>query len=239
MAEQNLYKNIARYYDLIYQAKDYQSESEALKYIIKKYKRSDGKELLDVACGTGQHLRYLKRDFNCTGIDLNPRMLEIAERKYPSLTFKRADMINFSMGKQYDVITCLFSSIGYVKTYANLKKTINNFVKHLKTGGVLIVEPWFTKKVFRDGHHHADLYKDDRIAIARVAYSKSHRNLGVIDMIYTISEKGKGLKQSKDRHVFGLFDTETTKKYLKEAGLKVKYLPDGIDGRKLFIGVKR
>ena len=32
-------------------------------------------------------------------------------------------MIDMDLGKKFDVITCLFSSIGYVKTYSNLEQT--------------------------------------------------------------------------------------------------------------------
>ncbi|MFC1853806.1 hypothetical protein ACFL27_26785 [candidate division CSSED10-310 bacterium] len=49
------------------------------------------------------------------------------------------------MGKTYDVITCLFSSIGYVKTLSKLNQTVACMDHHLLPGGHLIFEPWLTQ----------------------------------------------------------------------------------------------
>lgn len=93
-----------------------------LKKLISRYKKSKGRDLLDVACGTGNHLKYLKNSFSCTGTDIDEEMLSIARKKVKGVVFKKADMTTLSLNKKFDVITCLFSSIGYVKTYANLRK---------------------------------------------------------------------------------------------------------------------
>jgi UDP-N-acetyl-D-mannosaminuronate dehydrogenase len=31
----------------------------------------------------------------------------------------------------------------------NLEKTMKSFAKHLKKGGVVIIEPWFTKSIYK------------------------------------------------------------------------------------------
>jgi hypothetical protein len=46
MEDQLLYKDLARYYDLIYSYKDYQKESEEIIRLIKQYKTSPGDNLL-------------------------------------------------------------------------------------------------------------------------------------------------------------------------------------------------
>ncbi len=118
MAEE-LYNNLAKYYDLIYQWKDYEKESREIKRIIYKYKKSKGNDLLEVACGTGSHLKYLQKEFSCLGVDLNNSMLEMAKKKVPNVILKRKDMINLNIKKKFDIILCLFSSIGYVKCTFN------------------------------------------------------------------------------------------------------------------------
>lgn len=70
------------------------------------------------------------------------------------MIFRRADMVNFKLDKKFDVITCLFSSIGYVKTYEKLRQTIHNFANHLRKGGVVIIKPWFAKKTHKAGSSH-------------------------------------------------------------------------------------
>ena len=60
MKEQVLYRDLAKYYDLIYSWKDYAKETSELKRLFSKYKKSAGTMLLDVACGTGHHIKHLK-----------------------------------------------------------------------------------------------------------------------------------------------------------------------------------
>jgi len=74
--------------------------------------------------GTGHHLKYVRDAFTCIGVDLSAEMLDVVRRNVRDIEGIQADMIDMELGQLFDVITCLFSSIGYVKTYANLKKTL-------------------------------------------------------------------------------------------------------------------
>jgi len=60
--------NFAKYYDQIYLKKnDYENESQVVQDIIRRFERKPSESILDVGCGTGEHLKYLSRLFNCTG----------------------------------------------------------------------------------------------------------------------------------------------------------------------------
>ncbi len=67
-------------------------------------------------------------------MDSSKEMLKVARKNVDAVTFLQGNMIKFDLKKTYDIITCLFSSIGYVKTYKNLRKTLSNFFNHLKDG---------------------------------------------------------------------------------------------------------
>ena len=95
MAEQSLYKELAKYYDLLYSWKDYQKESEKIIKLILKHKKSKGNNLLEVACGTGHHLQYFKDKFSCFGIDINEEILNVAKNKVPNVKFKKVKKIRF------------------------------------------------------------------------------------------------------------------------------------------------
>ncbi len=235
-----MYKEFADIYDLIYSFKDYKKEVKKIKKLIKKYKSTDGSELLDVACGTGKHLQYFKDSFICTGVDINEGILNVAKKKVKGVIFKQADMVNFDLNNKFDVIISLFSSIGYVKTYDNLEKTIVNFANHLKQGGVLIIEPWFTKSNYWVGHPGMTTYDGEDIKIARLNSSKIEDDLSVMDMHYLIVEKNKDVKYFVDKHELGLFDTDKTLKLMKKACLKAEFLKDClVKERGLYIGVKK
>ncbi|MBT7902781.1 class I SAM-dependent methyltransferase [Candidatus Woesearchaeota archaeon] len=239
MKQQVLYLDLAKYYDLIYYWKDYKKEVVKLNKIIVRYKKSKGKDLLEVACGTGHHIKYFKKTFSCTGTDINQGMLNIAKKKIKNVTFKKADMVNIKLNKKFDVITCLFSSLGYIKTYQNLKKTLLNFSKHLKPGGVVIIEPWYTKSAYLAGSPHMSTYDGKDLKISRLVVSKVKGNISIMDMHYLIAEKNKEVKHFIDRHEMGLFEIDKTLQFMKLAGLKSKFIKNGLmKGRGLFVGIK-
>ncbi len=234
-----MYRKLAKYYDLIYHWKDYEKEAHTIKDLIKKYKKSDGNQLLDVGCGTGKHLEYLKDDFSCTGIDINNEMVEVAKTKFTDVIFEQGDMIDFNLKIEFDVIICLFSSIGYVKTYSNLEKTMLNFKNHLKKGGVLIIEPWFTKSAYWVGTPGMTTYDGKDVKIARLNSTKIEGDLSIMEMHYLIAEKDKDVIHFADTHELGLFETDKTLDFMEKAGFKVEFLKDGLmEDRGLFIGLK-
>ena len=239
MQKQTIFKDLARYYDVIYTGKDYRKEAALLGRLIRQYKRSAGNDLVEIACGTGGHAQFLKDEFKVTATDANADMLKIARRKAKGVTFRRADMIDFDLGRQFDVLLCLFSSIGYVKTYANLKQTLRNFARHLKPGGVAIIEPWFTRKTYRDERPGTTGAGTDTVKIGRMWVAKRRGDLSIMDMHYLIAEQGGEVKHFIDRHELGLFDHGKTLRYLREAGLRGKFLKDGLQPeRGLFVAVR-
>ena len=130
-----MFSKTAQYYDKIYAHKDYQAEAAYLQAIVERDTHAGRKTLLDVACGTGGHIAYLKAHYQVSGLDLDPGLLEIARRRYPDVPFYQGDMIDFGLGRRFDVITCLFSAIGYVRTIDNLNRAVRRMAQHLEPGG--------------------------------------------------------------------------------------------------------
>ena len=75
------YGELAKYYDILYAWRDYAKESRVSLRQIERYKRSQGKSLLDVGCGTGKHVEHLKSGFDCVGLDASEAMLEQTGRR--------------------------------------------------------------------------------------------------------------------------------------------------------------
>jgi ubiquinone/menaquinone biosynthesis C-methylase UbiE len=240
MTNQLLHNQMAKYYDKVYSFKNYLDEAVRMQNLIMKYLESGGNSLLDVACGTGLHLKHLKDDFSCTGVDVSNSMLKIARKNAKEVTFKESDMKTFQFRKQFDVITCLLSSIGYVRTIANLEKTIQNFSTHLKKGGVLLIEPSHSKSVYLQGDPRVTTYDGKEVKIARVNVTKIRQATAVLSMHILVAERGKEVKYFIDRHELGLFGINNTLRILKAAGLKSKFLKNGLmPGRELFVGIKK
>jgi SAM-dependent methyltransferase len=105
--------------------------------IFRAHQRSGEVHLLDVACGTGRHLEYLRERYDVEGLDISLELLAIARQRLPGIRLHHGDMTAFDLGKTFDLVTCLFSAIGYVKTLENLRRAVGCMARHLKAGGLL------------------------------------------------------------------------------------------------------
>lgn len=63
----------------------------------------EGVSVLEIGCGTGTLLAGL-RPARGVGVDVSPRMVEIAAAKYPSLRFRVADAEAFDPGETFDYV---------------------------------------------------------------------------------------------------------------------------------------
>jgi ubiquinone/menaquinone biosynthesis C-methylase UbiE len=240
MPKKQTYTDLAKYYDLIYSFKDYKSEANKIKQLIKKYKKSLGNDLLEMACGTGKHLAYLKGEFSILATDANKAMLSIAKKNAPDVSFRQANMIEFDLGRTFDVVICLFSSIGYVKSYANLNKTIKNFANHLKKGGVVMIEPWFTQDVYLTGLPTMTTYDGKDIKIARLSVGKKRGILSILDMHYLIAKRNKQVEHFVERHELAMFEKHKILAIMEQHGLKAVFSKSGLmKDRGIYIGVKQ
>jgi ubiquinone/menaquinone biosynthesis C-methylase UbiE len=230
-----MFDKTARYYDKIYSFKDYKAEAERLMALFKEHQRSGAIRLLDVACGTGRHLEYLRDRYEVEGLDISLELLAIARQRQPGIHFHHADMTAFDLGKPFDIVTCLFSSIGYVKTLKNLSRAVTCMARHLKSGGLLVIEPWFTPDTWRSGTVHAIFIDEPELKIARINTSFATGRLSVFDLHYVIGTPA-GTEHLVEHHELGLFTTEEMGAALTAAGLDVTFDHQGLMGRGLFIG---
>lgn len=237
----NDFRIYAKYYDQIYlNIKDYQKEAMIVKGVIKQSEKKQSKTLLDIGCGTGEHLKYLSSDFQCMGVDINRDMVEIARNKVLDATFKVANMVNFSLGEKFDVIICLFGSIGYVQNFNNLVKTLENFNKHLNEKGLAIVEPWIFKKDFKKGFIGLNTYDDEKLKLARMGTSKIVGSKWLIFLHYLIAEGGK-IEYIREVHKMLAVDYQDYIRAFESTGFKdIKYLKENLwDGcRGLFVATR-
>ncbi|MEK6902243.1 MAG: class I SAM-dependent methyltransferase, partial [archaeon] len=194
---------------------------------------------LEVGCGTGKFLNYLRKKYHFSGVDLSEGMLKVARKKFHHMMLKKMDMTNLTLGKKFDVIVCLFSSIGYVKTLPRLKKTISGFARHLNKGGVLIIEPWLNAQTYHAGNPHGNLYKSKELVVARVSVSERKGMVSVMDMHHLIARKGGKVEHVIEHHELGLFPVSTTLDYLREAGLDARFHKDGLQMKRgLYVATK-
>jgi SAM-dependent methyltransferase len=237
-----MYGPLAVHYDRIFSDKQYASEVAELTRIARREGVRPGARWLDVACGTGRHLEHLRRSFRVVGVDLSPAMRREARRRLPSVRLVRADMTSLALGETYDVVSCLFSAIGYLRTEREIERAFDAMAAHLAPGGVVLVEPWIDPAQFRPGHLSLDTATDGRWTIARASRSERRGDLSYIHFEYLLLEAGRPIRHVRETEVCRLTPPARLRALLERAGFRARWVrtrarPFG--GRGLLVGVRR
>ena len=230
----------AHVYDLIYAAagKDYEAESAEIHRIIQQ-RRPGARTLLDVACGTGGHLRHLRASYQVTGVDIDPAMLAEAARALPGVTLVEQDMRTLDMGGSFDAVLCLFSSIGYMTGPADLDAALGSMAAQLGDGGVLVVDGWVRPDAWLEGNRvTVDVAADDTVQVVRMGTSRRQGQVTSLEMHHLVGSD-RGVEHIVEHHRLTLFQPEEYEAALARAGLSVETLPGPMPGRDRYVGVKR
>jgi SAM-dependent methyltransferase len=230
-----LFNRSADIYDAVYSFKDYAGEAERIHELIQA--RTPGAStLLDVACGTGMHLEQLARWYEVQGLDLNEEFVTIArDRLGEQAHIHLADMTSFELGRVFDAVTCLFSSIAYVGTEPALDAAVVAMARHLKPGGTLIVEPWVTPENWLVGRPHLLTVDQPELKIARTTVSGREGDLAILAFDYLVATP-EGTRHFSERHEAALFTDEQYRQSFERAGLNVEHDYYGLIGRGLYLG---
>jgi SAM-dependent methyltransferase len=145
--ESNTYRGLhAAYYDLIYADKPYAEEARFVAGAVTGDSAGGPRKLLDLACGTGRHaFEFAAMGHTVTGVDYSDELLDVARQNAESrgadVRFVNQDLRELDIdGRPFDVITCLFDSIGYLLTNDGIVAALSRAREHLSDRGTLAVE---------------------------------------------------------------------------------------------------
>lgn len=229
-----MFTKSAEIYDRIYSMKDYGAAARRVREIVQA-ECPGARSLLDVGCGTGMHLSHLSGDFAVAGLDISEDLLAVARRRCPGVPFHAGDMADFDLGERYDVVTCLFSAIGYVKTADRLRAALRCIAAHTNPGGLVLVEPWFTPESFWPGHLTANFLDDPDLKVAWMYVQRREDTLSILNINYMVGT-ADGIGTFTETHEIGLFSQAEHEDAFREAGLAVEHDATGLFRRGLYIG---
>ena len=96
---------------------------------------------LDMACGTGILCRILMDGgIQSRGMDLAPGMIRIASAENPDIPFDVADMVTYSPGETFDLITCTGDALNHIPDLSAIGQIFDNTHRLLNPGGYFVFD---------------------------------------------------------------------------------------------------
>src|SRR6185436_8409225 len=171
-----------------YQAINFQQEVD---FILRRAGNISG-IVIDVACGSGGHAELLsKAGFDVYAVDVNAGMLRLLKKNLPNAKVFRQDMRQLRVPVQADVLICMYNSINYNYSHAELANTLQRFYDQLKPGGVVIFDTAFMTHTWKPGPFSVETTTTPEFEVARVNKSYKKGAFGIVDIVFVIFEKGR------------------------------------------------
>ncbi|MFA6859876.1 MAG: class I SAM-dependent methyltransferase [Clostridia bacterium] len=202
------YSEMASFYDVLYCGKNYQNEVQ----FINNFINDKVKTLIDLGCGTGEHLKELSKlnsKINLTGLDLNVEMLEVAKNKNKG-NFFQGDILDFISNKKFDFAISMFAVLNHLKSYKQFKKALCNTKELLKENGVFIFD---LHNPLKNGCKVDEINK-----IKRFMQWKINKIFGIEKTNITYEINGKTYKA---KHTFKIYKINKLKKIIEKKGFKI------------------
>ena len=220
-------KYYAQFYDMLYKDKDYESESNYIISLIKKY-NPEAKSILDLGCGTGRHAElFSNKGFIVLGVDQSKCMLnEAMNRKNNNLDFIEGDVRFLKLDKKFGVVTALFHVLSYQITNKDVESLIRTAYNHLNKNGLFIFDFWYGPAVIiqklevRIKELENDNIKFIRIAKPMIDFSRNV--VKVCYKIFVVDKKNKTFLEHEESHPMRFFFDPELELFIENIGFKLE-----------------
>lgn len=232
----------AAWYDALNAAlgKDHVAEATGLLAVLRDRLGRTPASWLDVACGTGLHLATLADAVTeVVGVDLSPEMLDVARARLGGrVELRVADQRDLRLERTFDVVSSLFSSIGYAKDLEGLDRTLAALAQHVAPGGALVVEPWVDPAGWEDGRTQVVDVEEAGGRAVRVLTSRREGDTSVLDVAVVSASAGR-LTVEREEHRMLLVARQRLLDGLHAAGLEPQEVAgQGDRGRGLVVATR-
>jgi len=138
-------EKLAFYYDMMYSSKNYQKEAQFVRDLL-----GEGgavTKLLDVGCGTAEHLRFMAQadpSLHIVGVDRSLPMISCAREKEdlsPQATFVHGDVAAVE-DDDFDGAISMFNVVNHIDTLYELQQFFTNIRQKVKFGSRFVFDCW-------------------------------------------------------------------------------------------------
>ncbi len=166
---------------------------------IQKHK-PDAKTWLDLCCGTGRLLKLVcENGFSAVGLDLSPHQLKYAKVNAPAATLVQADVRDFSLAQEFDMVTCIFDSLNYLTTKKDLGRALRRARRHLSEDGSFVFDMNTFAGLQDTWCHISTIREPHRVIINETSFDEK-RGLGRC-LITGFVKQGRAYRKFEEEHI--------------------------------------
>lgn len=225
------FSGYAKYYDDMYQTKEYKAETDLIESVFTRYSPGPVKKVLSLGCGTGTYeIELAKRGYQVTGVDLSPHMLAEAKRKIDTagmanqITLVESDIRHLPELGDFDAVMMMFNIAGYLHTPADLTAVAQGVAKHLPSGGVFLFDAWYGPAVVADPpSDRTRVIEKDGAQITRVTKGSLDQEKKLVNITFEVTEVKGGVTTESvtEDHPMRYWDEAELKGALLAGGLSL------------------
>ena len=226
-----LYSSFAKYYDrLESQYRDYEEDSRWIDFFLRSH---DAKNVVDVSCGTGNHVSRLTNvDLFTVALDSSRAMIAEASKKNNNrkVELGRADFLNLPLRKNsFDCALCMYWSLAGLSDNLVLRlfKEVN-FI--LSNSGILIFDVENVdgiKENLIDAPFIDSFFQDGDVSVIRANYSRK-TSPDVVDWhAYYLFEEGGVSRLVEDRTNLRFYSRGRLEELLSKSGFETLEVRSG------------
>lgn len=126
---------------------DRTSECDFIEECVKRYSGHKADSVLDIACGTGIHLReFARRGYKAAGIDIKREMVDYVLKRAAGegldIACAQSDMKSFNLNRKFGCAICMLDSFRYLLTDAEILSHLKSVAGSLEEGELYIIDLW-------------------------------------------------------------------------------------------------
>ncbi|MFV2104030.1 hypothetical protein [Micromonospora sp. LOL_024] len=228
------------YHDLLYadDSRDPVAEVLTMMRIIRARHPRVG-SLIEVGCGAGERLRALGQHLPLVeGVASDDETAVVARLATPGTTIHQAGLTGLDLGRRYDVVACLHDGLAELPL-VGYREVLRTLAGLLDPGGLLLLAPfWMPDVAVRRTAGDGLSRGDDGRTVVRVSRGVPRDGAHRVERHILLAE-GDGVRHTADVRTLRAFGRREHLNALAAAGCAADFLPTGLAGRPLLVGVRR
>ena len=186
-----VFDEYGRYYDSLYNDKDYRGESDAILKVLQDHSVESGK-VLELGSGTGKHGALIAgAGYEVHGIEQSLSMVQRATQ-VQGFTCEVGDIRDFELKHRFKAALSLFHVMSYMPTTHDFSSVLENVNRCLEPGGIFIFDFWYSPAVNKQQPQiTTKRVETEKFSLVRIAEPVAHPNESLVDVNYSLYVEDK------------------------------------------------